>query len=172
MDMAENANAGAAGQAKTGMAEKSKNPSPAVSSEEKTPTSQFLKNIERQIFSDARESIEESLESAENLPTEIGRITTEVMASQIGAMKSVGKQMPTEDMMGAASEVVEHLTEFAEAMGLVDDAGDLFTQSLLNASQMFASKYPQHLDPEAVMQVANDGLSGKLDAEVPNEPVA
>ena len=154
------------------MEKKSENPVSQAGGEEKSPTAQFVKNVERQIFSDARESIEETLESAENLPTEIGRITTEVMASQLGAMKSVGKQMPAEDMMGAASAVVEHLTDFAEAMGLVDDAGDLYTQSLLNASQMFASKYPQYLDPEAVMQVANDGLNGKMDEEVVNEPVA
>ena len=154
------------------MEKKSENPVPQAGGAEKSPTAQFLKNIEKQIFSDARESIEESMESAENLPTEIGRITTEVMASQLGAMKSVGKQMPTEDMMGAASEVVEHLTDFAEAMGLVEDAGDLYTQSLMNASQMFASKYPEYLDPAAVMQVANDGLSGKMDEEVVNEPVA
>jgi len=159
-------------QAAGAMANKSQKPPPQAGGEEKTPTSQFLKNIERQIFADARDGIEESLEAADNLPIEIGKITTEVMASQLGAMKSVGKQMPAEDMMGAASAVVEHITDFAEAMGLVDDAGDLFTQSLMNASQMFASKYPEYLDMDTVMRVANDGLSGKMDQEVVNEPVA
>lgn len=142
---------------------------PQADGEDAKLGAQLIRNIKDQIFSHASDPLMETLEAADDLPITIGQIASEILKSQLDAMKAVGKQLSQDVYLDAGRQIIENLYEMADAMGLIDQEAEgsvdqMMNESMSMATQVFAAgDGQQYLDPKSMQQFLMDAASGKFD---------